>query len=104
MQTSSGLNETPAMDSSKPFSIRSSSPRICALLAAMQIAAIAVAAEKNSSPMPAENPFLTESSLPYRLPPFDKTKDDQFVPATETGMQEQLKEVDAIAANTDKAT
>src|SRR4029077_11141175 len=74
------------------------------LLATMQIAAIAVAAEKNSSPMPADNPFLTESSLPYRLPPFDKIKDDQFVPATKAGMQQQLKEVDAIAANADKAT
>jgi peptidyl-dipeptidase Dcp len=70
----------------------------------MQIAAIAVAADKNSSPMPADNPFLTESSLPYRLPPFDKIKDDQFVPATKAGMQEQLKEVDAIAADADKAT
>jgi peptidyl-dipeptidase Dcp len=70
----------------------------------MQIAAIAVAAEKNSSPMPADNPFLTESPLSYHLPPFDKIKDDQFVPATEAGMEEQLKEVDAIAANVDKAT
>src|SRR5437764_4153458 len=86
------------------FSIRSSSLRICALLAAMQIAAIATAAEKNSSSMPAENPFLTESSLPYHLPPFDKIKDEQFVPATESGMQEQLKEVDAIAANAGKAS
>ena len=54
--------------------------------------------------MPADNPFLTESPLPYYLPPFDKIKDDQFVPATEAGMQEQLKEVDAIAANADKAS
>src|SRR5690349_15801424 len=92
------------MDSSKPFSIRSSSSRLWPLLAAMQIAGIAVAAEKNSSPMPAANPFLTESLLPYHLPPFDKIKDDQFVPATEAGMQEQLKEVDAIAANPDNPT
>ncbi len=54
--------------------------------------------------MPADNPFLTESPLPYHLPPFDKIKDEQFVPATEAGMQEQLKEVDAIAANADKPT
>src|SRR5256886_12186993 len=85
------------------FSI-SSSPRIFALLAAMQLAAIAVAAEKNSSPMPTDNPFLTESPLPYHLPPFDRIKDEQFVPATEAGMQEQLKEVDVIASNADKAT
>src|SRR5213075_1548219 len=54
--------------------------------------------------MPADNPFLVESALPYHLPPFDRIKDDQFVPATEAGMQEQLKEVDAIAANAEKAT
>ena len=54
--------------------------------------------------MPADNPFLVESVLPYHLPPFDKIKDEHFVPATEAGMQEQLKEVDAIAANAEKAT
>jgi peptidyl-dipeptidase Dcp len=54
--------------------------------------------------MPADNPFLTESALPYHLPPFDRIKDDQFVPATEAGMQEQLKEVETIAANADKPT
>jgi peptidyl-dipeptidase Dcp len=72
----------------------------------MEIAAMAVAAENPSaqSPMPADNPFLTESPLPYHLPPFDKIKDDQFVPGTEAGMQEHLKEVDAIVANADKPT
>jgi len=79
-----------------------------ALLATMQIAAIAFAAESSPPPvpssMPADNPFLTESPLPYQLPPFDKIKDDQFVPATEAGMQEQLNEVHAIAANADKPT
>ncbi len=54
--------------------------------------------------MPADNPLLVESVLPYHLPPFDKIKDEHFVPATEAGMQEQLKEVDAIAANAEKPT
>src|SRR6266516_7161268 len=85
------------------FSIQSLGRRLFALLAGMQIAAIPVAAQ-NSLPMPAENPFLAESALPYHLPPFDKIKDEHFVPATEAGMQEQLKEVDVIAANAEKAT
>src|SRR2546430_13991414 len=59
---------------------------------------------QNSSPMPADNPFLVESALPYHLPPFDKIKDEHFVPATEAGMEGQLKEVDAIAANSEKPT
>src|SRR5262245_16820949 len=96
--------QTPQIDTSHMLpSIRSSSIHVIALFAAIEIAAIAVAAEKNSAPMPADNPFLTESSLPYHLPPFDKIKDNQFVPATEAGMEAQLKEVDAIAANADKA-
>ena len=72
------------------FPIQLSGLRLFGLLAAMQIAAIAVAAQ-NSSPMPPDNPFLVESPLPYHLPPFDKVKDEDFVPATEAGMQEQLK-------------
>src|SRR4029077_4685710 len=79
--------------------------RMFALLAAMQIAAIAVAAAaQNPSPMPSENPFLVESPLPYHLPRFDKIKDEHFIPATEAGMEEQLKEVDVIAANAEKTT
>src|SRR5437899_11495073 len=85
------------------FPIQSSVLCVFARLAAMQIAAIAVSAQ-NSSPMPADNPFLVESALPYHLPPFDRIKDEHFVPATEAGMQEQLKEVDAIAANAEKPT
>src|SRR6478736_1650508 len=80
----------------------------CALVLSAQITATDVVAQNsaadNSSPMPADNPFLVESPLPYHLPPFDKIKDQYFVPATEAGMQEQLKEVDAIAANADKAS
>src|SRR6476661_2737707 len=80
----------------------------CAVLLSTHITAISLLAQnssaENSSPMPADNPFLVESVLPYHLPPFDKIKDEHFVPATEAGMQEQLKEVDAIAVNAEKPT
>src|SRR6266481_4748544 len=45
-----------------------------------------------------------ESSLPYHVPPFDKIKDDHFVPAMEEGMREQLKEVELVANNSEKPT
>src|SRR6478672_1394514 len=81
---------------------------VCALSLSAHITAISLLAQnssaENSSPMPADNPFLVESVLPYHLPPFDKIKDEHFVPATEAGMQEQLKEVGAIAANAEKPT
>jgi peptidyl-dipeptidase Dcp len=70
------------------------------------IAAISVIAQtspvQNSNT--AENPLLTESSLPYHVPPFDKIKDEDFVPAIEQGMREQLKEVEPVADNSEKPT
>jgi peptidyl-dipeptidase Dcp len=51
-----------------------------------------------------DNPFLTESSLPYHIPPFDKIKDEHFVPAMEEGMREQQKEVELVANNSEKPT
>ena len=45
------------------------------------------------------NPLLTESSFPYRLPPFAQIHDDHFAPAFELGMKQRLEEVAAIAAN-----
>jgi peptidyl-dipeptidase Dcp len=50
------------------------------------------------------NPLLTESTLPFQLPPFDKIKDEHFQPAIEQGMAEDLKENEAIANQTEKPT
>src|SRR2546425_3113522 len=68
-----------------------------ALLGAFQVTAVSAAD-------PIDNPLFKESTLPYHLPPFDKIKDEHFVPAMEAGMREQLKEVDAVANLSDKPT
>ena len=44
-----------------------------------------------------DNPLLTESTLPFHLPPFDRLKDTDFEPAYAQGMAEHLREVEAIA-------
>ncbi|MGI9115384.1 MAG: M3 family metallopeptidase [Chthoniobacterales bacterium] len=49
-----------------------------------------------------ENPLLGQSSLPYQFPPFDRIRDEHFVPATEAGMKEHLAEIEAIAENKEK--
>src|SRR5213593_4038849 len=51
-----------------------------------------------------DNPLATESTLPLHYPPFDKIKDEHFVPAIEAGMREELKEIDPIANSSDKPT
>jgi peptidyl-dipeptidase Dcp len=45
------------------------------------------------------NPFLTASSLPFQAPPFDLIKEDDFQPAIDEGMKQQLAEVAAIIAD-----
>jgi len=45
------------------------------------------------------NPFYAPSTLPYHAPPFDKISDEDYQPAIEAGMAEQLKEIQAIANN-----
>src|SRR6184192_1928307 len=68
-----------------------------ASLSAFQITAVSAAD-------PVDNPLLKESTLPPHLPPFDQIKDGHFVPAMEAGMRDQLKEVDAVANNSEKTT
>src|SRR5437870_6407019 len=69
----------------------------CAFFGLGQITAMS-AADLNG------NPLATESTLPFQYPPFDKIKDEHFVPASEAGMREELKEIDPIANSSDKPT
>jgi len=70
------------------------------------MAAMSVTAQTSpvQNPNVKDNPLLTESSLPYHVPPFDKIKDEHFVPAIEAGMREQLKEIEPIANNSEEPT
>jgi len=46
-----------------------------------------------------ENPLLEPSTLPYQMPPFDRVRVSDYVPAFEEAMREQLREVAAIVHN-----
>ncbi len=50
------------------------------------------------------NPFFTESKLPFQAPPFNKIKDSDYKPAIEEGMKQQLAEIQKIADNPAKPT
>jgi peptidyl-dipeptidase Dcp len=47
----------------------------------------------------AENPFSHPSTLPYRLPPFDRVQNPDYLPGFEQGMREQRAEVQKIAGD-----
>ena len=43
------------------------------------------------------NPFYAPSTLPFHAPPFDKIKDEDYQPAIEAGMAQNLAEIGRIA-------
>ena len=62
-------------------------------------AAVAAGPQQSEKAMTDPNPLLTESSLQFRYPPFDRIKTEHFAPAFEQGMAEHRKEIAAIAGN-----
>jgi peptidyl-dipeptidase Dcp len=50
------------------------------------------------------NPLLQRWATPYGLPPFDKVRPEDFVPAFEVALAEHRIEIDALAAVTDAPT
>ena len=97
-----------------PFSSRNTiAACVATLLLGCTLITQARAAKPAASPSPSAskekttvtaNPLLTESTLPFKLPPFDKIKDEHFQPALEQGIAEEEKEADAIAKQTEKPT
>lgn len=63
----------------------------------LALVAAGLAFSHTGSSSMADNPFLHPSPLPYQLPPFDRIRDADYVPAFEAGMRAQREEVHAIA-------
>lgn len=57
-----------------------------------------------SSTWSSGNPFHTISKLPLQAPNFDKIENEDFKPAIEQGMKEQLEEINKIVNNPEPAT
>ena len=52
----------------------------------------------------AVNPFFGNYDTPFNIPPFEKIKPGDYIPAMEKGMEEQNKEIAAIINNPDAPT
>lgn len=71
---------------------------------ALFAASLALASCDGGSTVADENPFFTEWSTPFGMPPFDKIKTEHFIPAFEKGMELENAEIDAIIANIEAPT
>lgn len=45
------------------------------------------------------NPFLSQWDTPYGIPPFDKIKTSDYVPAVQAGIEQQRKQIEAITSD-----
>ncbi len=90
---------------SREYRMRITGAACAAVLVGMSgWACVAAAADPPPAVLPADNPFAAPSTLPYGMPPFDRIRDEDFLPAFEAGMAEQLREVQAITANPEAPT
>jgi peptidyl-dipeptidase Dcp len=72
---------------------------LAALLGIFALAGLLTACgnQKSTSMDKGINPFFVDSTLPFGMPPFDRIKDDHFLPAFTEGMKQQLAEIAHIA-------
>lgn len=74
------------------------------LLAACAVAILSGCGSQGKQAAPTENPFLSEYTTLFQVPPFDQIKMEHYKPAFLQGMEEQQKEIDAIVNNPEPAT
>jgi peptidyl-dipeptidase Dcp len=70
-----------------------------AAFAAIVLGAMSTLATGSDVKFGPSNPFYSPSTLPFQAPAFDKIKDEDYQPAIEAGMAEELTEIQAIADN-----
>jgi peptidyl-dipeptidase Dcp len=68
------------------------------------IALFLASCNKNTTKMNNNNPLLQPFTNEYGIPPFDKIKPQDFMPAFKIAMQEQIDSINKIVNNTQKPT
>lgn len=59
---------------------------------------------QSSKNMNSENPFFKTYDTPFEVPPFDKIKSEDYMPAFVEGMKQQTEAIEAIVKNTETPT
>ena len=58
----------------------------------------------NSNSDLADNPFIKEWNTPHQTPPFDKIKNEHYLPAFDEGIRQAREEIDKIVNNAENPT
>ncbi len=80
--------------------------RLLYLLAGLFVFLSCETKEKNEKSMNdlEKNPLLAEWDTPFGVPPFDKIKSEDYLPALKKGVEEKRADIDAIVNNKEKPT
>jgi len=62
------------------------------------------ACKNNKKPATGDNPFLSDYTTPFQVPPFDKIDTSHYMPAFTEGMKQHNAEIDSIVNNTAEPT
>jgi peptidyl-dipeptidase Dcp len=88
----------------KPWRLMVAVLGACLVCCSASVTCCLAADAPESAALPASNPFAAPSPLPLLTPPFDKIKNEHFMPAFQAGMKQQLDEMKAIAGQKDAPT
>lgn len=78
--------------------------RLSNILIALMLTTTAISAHPKEEGMAKDNPFITESNLPYGFPDFAAIKTSDYAPAFAEGIKQKQTEIEAIANNTQAPT
>jgi peptidyl-dipeptidase Dcp len=70
----------------------------------MAIAGIIVSCSPKSKTTSEMNPFFTAYNTPFNVPPFDRIRNADYIPAFREGMKQHDQEIDAIVRNSGPAS
>lgn len=73
--------------------------KILIIILALGVGFLTARSAQNEIDKSMKNPFFTEWTTPFGVPPFDKIKVEHYVPAIKEGIKEQETEIEAIVTN-----
>ncbi len=73
-------------------------------LVILALAALPIFAQQTATPQAASNPFFEEWTTPFRVPPFEQIRENDYLPAFKEGIARQRREIDAISRNAQPPT
>jgi peptidyl-dipeptidase Dcp len=78
--------------------------KLFCLILLLGVSGAVLTAQQAAGPANSDNPFFLRWDTPFGVPPFERIRDEHFLPALQHGIAEQRREVEAIAKSSEAPT